>query len=91
MSREHKNIDLNCLRNFHLACEYIQGRGCPLLVEFIYLAFTCMPGERHRRQFRSLLFCLCDFLRVPINSHYLLILRKKTKTVLNSIWLKAQA
>ena len=31
------------------------------LVEFIYLVFTCMPGESYHRQLRSLLLlCLYD-------------------------------
>ena len=31
-----------------------------LPVEFMYLVFTCMPGESYRRQLRSLLLYLCD-------------------------------
>ena len=31
------------------------------LMEFTYLAFTCMPGKSYRRQLRSLLSCLCVF------------------------------
>ena len=37
------------------------------LVGFMYLLFTRMPGESHRRRLRSLL-CLCDFFRALINS-----------------------
>ena len=29
------------------------------LVEFMFLVFTCMPGESYRRQLRSLLLYLC--------------------------------
>jgi len=29
------------------------------LVEFMYLVFTCMPGESYHRQLRSLLLYLC--------------------------------
>ena len=29
------------------------------VAEFMYLVFTCMPGESYRRQLRSLL-CSCD-------------------------------
>ena len=38
------------------------------LVEFMYLVFTRMPGESHRRRLRSLLLCLCDVFRALINS-----------------------
>ena len=38
------------------------------LVEFMYLVFTRMPGENYRRQFRSLLLCLCCVFRALINS-----------------------
>ena len=38
------------------------------LVEFMYLAFTRMPGQSYRRQLRSLLLCLCDVFRALINS-----------------------
>ena len=38
------------------------------LVEFMYLAFTCMPGESYSRWLRSLLLCLCDIFQVLINS-----------------------
>ena len=32
------------------------------LVEFMFLAFMCMPGESYRRQLRSLLFtCVMSF------------------------------
>ena len=37
------------------------------LVEFMYLVFTCMPGEIYCRQLRSLL-CLHDAFQVLINS-----------------------
>ena len=38
------------------------------LVEFMYLAFTRMPGDSYRRRFRSLLFYLCDVFGALINS-----------------------
>ena len=38
------------------------------VVELIYLVFTRMPGESHRRRFSSLLFCACDVLRAVIIS-----------------------
>ena len=38
------------------------------LVEFMYLVFTRMPGERYRRRLGSLLLCLCDFFPALINS-----------------------
>ena len=38
------------------------------LVEFMYLVFTRMPGESHRRWRRSLLLCLYDVSRALINS-----------------------
>ena len=37
-------------------------------MEFMYLAFTCMPGESYRKQLRSLLLCLCDSFQALINS-----------------------
>ena len=37
------------------------------LVEFIYLVFSCMPGESYRKQVRSLLF-LCYVFWAVINS-----------------------
>ena len=37
------------------------------LVEFMYLVFTCMPGESDRRRLRSLLY-LCYVFRALINS-----------------------
>ena len=36
------------------------------LMEFMYLVFTCTPGESYRRQLRSLLSSLCDVFRVLI-------------------------
>ena len=38
------------------------------LVEFMYLVFTCMPGESYRRRLRSLLLYLCYVFRALINS-----------------------
>ena len=38
------------------------------LVEFIYLASTCMPGESYHRRLRSLLLYLCYIFQVLINS-----------------------
>ena len=38
------------------------------LVEFMYLAFTRMPGESYRRWLRSLLLYLCDVFRALIIS-----------------------
>ena len=44
-------------------------RGCASGgVEFMYLVFTCMPGESYRRRLRSLLLYLCDVFRAIINS-----------------------
>ena len=37
------------------------------LVEFMYLVFICMPGERYRRRLQSLL-CLCDIFQALVNS-----------------------
>ena len=39
-----------------------------LLVEFMYLVFTRMPGESHCRRLRSLLLYLCHVFRALINS-----------------------
>ena len=46
----------------------INFTGFVALVEFMYLVFTCMPGESYRRRLRSLLLCLCDVFRSLINS-----------------------
>ena len=37
-------------------------------MEFIYLVFTRVPGESYRRRLRSLILCLCDVFRGPVNS-----------------------
>ena len=42
------------------------------LVESMYLAFTCMPGESYRMRLGSLLLYSCDILRALINSLWLL-------------------
>ena len=39
-----------------------------LLVEYMYLVFTRMPGESYRRRLGSLLLCFCDVFRALINS-----------------------
>ena len=39
-----------------------------ILVEFMYLVFTRMPGQSYRRRLRSLLLCLCYVFRALINS-----------------------
>ena len=44
-----------------------------LLVEFMYLVFTRMPGESYRRRVGTLLFCLCDVVRALINSLVLIL------------------
>ena len=36
-------------------------------VEFMYLAFTCMPGESYPRWLRSWLLCLCDVFQALID------------------------
>ena len=36
------------------------------LVEFVYLVFTCMPGESYRRRLRSLLLDLGYVFRAPV-------------------------
>ena len=38
------------------------------LVEFMYLAFACMPGESYSRQLRSLLLYLCYVFWALMNS-----------------------
>ena len=37
------------------------------VLEFIYLVFTRMPGERYHRRLRSLLLYFCYVFRAPIN------------------------
>ena len=39
-----------------------------LLVEFMYLVFTCMPGVSYCRRLMSLLLCLCDVFWALVNS-----------------------
>ena len=39
-----------------------------LVVEFMYLVFTRMPGMSYRRRLGSLLLCLYDVFRALINS-----------------------
>ena len=39
-----------------------------LLVEFVYVVFTHVPGKSYRRWLRSLLLYLCYVLRALINS-----------------------
>ena len=38
------------------------------VLQFVYLAFTRMPGKSYSSGLRSLLLCLCDVLRVLIKS-----------------------
>ena len=33
---------------------------CLTLVKFMYLVFTCKPGESYSQRLKSLLLCLCD-------------------------------
>ena len=40
-----------------------------LLVEFMYLVFTHIPGESYRRRLGFLLLYLCYVFRALINSH----------------------
>ena len=60
-------------------------RGTPdmLLVEFMYLVFTCMPGESYRRvtvgNSGSLLLYLCYVFRAPINSLVLIPYYRKSQ------------
>ena len=54
----------NCMCCFKMIYQLHQNLP---LVEFMYLAFTRMPGESYHRQPRSLL-CFCDSFRALINS-----------------------
>ena len=47
------------------------------MVKFMYLVFTCMPGESYRRRLRSLLLYLCYVFRALINSFVCLLLSVK--------------
>ena len=38
-----------------------------IFAKFMYLVFTRMPCESNRRQLRSLLLCLCEVFRAPID------------------------
>ena len=62
-------------QNYNLEGEYSVLRGYVRLEEFMYLVFTCMPGENYRRRFRSVLLCLC------LNIGDVCGLKNKTKTV----------
>ena len=48
------------------------------LVEFMYLVFTCMPGESYRRRLRSLSLHLCYLFRALINSLCVVILHERS-------------
>ena len=39
-----------------------------LLMEFMYLVFTRMPGETYRKRLRPLLLYLCEVFRATISS-----------------------
>ena len=56
-----------------------------ILVEFMHLVFTRMPGEHYRRPFGSLLSFLCDTFQAPINSVHLLIDFKRISPLNNRI------
>ena len=49
----------NCIRNVR------NFEAVPLL-EFMYVVFTCMPGESYCRWFGSFLLCLCDVFWVRL-------------------------
>ena len=42
--------------------------GCTSLVQFLYLVFTCTPGESYCRHLRVFVLYLCYVFRAPINS-----------------------
>ena len=44
------------------------GGDVAILVEFMYVVFTRMPGESYRRRLGSLLLYLCYVFRALINS-----------------------
>ena len=54
-----------------------------LLVEFMYLVFTCVPGDSYRRvtvgNSGSLLLYLCYVFRAPINSLVLIPYYRKSQ------------
>ena len=58
-SHKYSNKDLSCLRVYNYKHVHVP------LVEFMYLIFTCMPGESYRRQLKSLSLYLCD-IYVPL-------------------------
>ena len=51
----------------YLEVHKLQHEAVPL-VEFMYLVFTCMPGESYHRRLRSLLSYMCCVFQVLINS-----------------------
>ena len=58
-----------CARNVGYICHWGASffEDVPL-VEFMYLIFTCMPGESYCRQLSSLLLSLCYVVQAQINS-----------------------
>ena len=56
------------LRERYILLVHLTSLEAVPLVEFMYLAFTRMPGESDRRRLRTLLLCLCDDFRALINS-----------------------
>ena len=60
-----RRMCLKCRVHMPLGASFLEDVP---LVEFTYLVFTRMPGERYRRRLRSLLFYLCYVFRALINS-----------------------
>ena len=73
--------------NYNEFVKFINFEDLPL-VDLMYLVFTGMPGEGCRRQFRSLLLCLCDVIGALIHSLCFLVimnLNKRFSTVTISL------
>ena len=71
-SQGHRDTLTPSLDTGRKAHEWVQTKTIHnedvLLVEFMYLVFTCMPRESYCRLFRSLLLYLCYVFWVLINS-----------------------
>ena len=68
--KETRSKDASLLASVMNICKTVCSQalyGHVPLVEFIYLVFTCMPGERYHRRLRSLLLSLCYVFWVQIN------------------------
>ena len=66
-----KNVTVTCDLKTLLCLDHEELKDVPL-AGFMYLVFTCMPGESDRRRFRPLwvffFFYICRGLIIPFSS-----------------------